>query len=122
MFVAGCGGGGGSPTAPAPFNQTVAGTVSSFGYTQHPLSAPREGTMTLTLSWQGSADLDLYLTSSSCVDIYPEGRCPLLAVSDRASGNTEVITRTVARNETFKIWVDNFSFSPQSYSISTQIQ
>lgn len=115
-------GGGSSPTAPSPFSQTIAGTVSSFGYTQHAVSAPRAGTMTATLTWgSSSADLDLYLTSSSCPDVYLSA-CPRLASSDRAIGTSEVITRTVASGETFKLWVDSFSSFPHNYSLQLRIE
>lgn len=119
-----CGCGKSSPSAPAPpepFNQTLTGTVSSFGFTQHPLSAARAGNMTLTLTWQTTADLDLYLTSSTC-NQYPNGSCQILAASDRAVGSSEVITRTVTSGESFKFWIDNFSFNPQNYSVQIQIQ
>jgi hypothetical protein len=35
---------------------------------------------------------------------------------------TERIVRTVASGENFKVWVDNFASSPQSYSIAITIQ
>lgn len=78
--------------------------------------------MTVTLSWATSAaDLDLYLTSSSCADVYLSA-CARLAVSDGAIGTSEVITRTVASGETFKVWVDSFSFSPHSYTLQIRIE
>jgi hypothetical protein len=114
--------GKGSPTAPAPFNQTVNGTVSSVGYTQHAMNVSRAGTLTLSLTWQGTADLDLYLTSTGCADLYPSAGCPRLALSDNASGSTETITRTVASGENFKVWVDNLTFSPQNYTLTVNIK
>ncbi|MDP3719465.1 MAG: hypothetical protein Q8T13_17010 [Acidobacteriota bacterium] len=124
VLASACGGGSSSPTAPSatpqPYNQTVTGTVSSLGIVQHPLSIPRSGNMTLTLSWGTTADLDLYLTNSSC-NAYPPDSCQILAASDGVAA-TERITRTVTSGESFKIWVDSFSFSPQNYTIAISIQ
>ena len=124
VLAAACGGGDSptAPTPPQPFNQTVTGTLNSFGYGHHPLTVPRAGNMTLNLSWPSSADLDLYLTTSACQEIYPMGNCQFLAVSDRAGAGAESITRTVAAGETFKIWVDNFAFNPQNYTLTINIQ
>lgn len=119
--ISGCGGGS-SPTAPSPFLQTLNGSVSSFGYVQHPISVPRSGTMTSTLTWSSSSvDLDLYLTSSSCADIYLSF-CTRLAVSNRSTGTSEVIARSVASGESFKLWVDSFSSSRQNYTIQIRIE
>jgi hypothetical protein len=76
--------------------------------------------MTLTLSWNTSADLDLYLTSSSC-NAYPPDFCQVLAASDGLT-TTERITRTVAAGDSFKAWVDSFAFSPQSYTLTISVQ
>ena len=119
-----CGAGGesSSPTSPTPqaYTQTVTGTVSSLGVTEHALSIPRTGNMTLLLSWGTGADLDLYLTNSTCAS-YPPTNCGILASSDGLTA-TERIVRSVTANESFKVWVDNFTSSPQSYSISITIQ
>jgi hypothetical protein len=116
-------GGGGSPSAPAPqpFNQTVTGTVGTLGITQHPLTTPRAGNMTVTLTWQTTADLDLYLTNGTC-NQYPPDSCQILAQSDRFTGSSETITRTVAAGEVFKLWIDNFALAPQNYTLHTLIQ
>jgi hypothetical protein len=114
--------GGKSPTAPTPFTQTVAGTVSSLGYTAHEINVSRSGVLTATLTWSSSAvDLDLYLTNGSCADVYLFS-CPRLATSDRAAGTAETITRSVSRGEQFKVWVDNFSFGSHSYTVNVRIE
>lgn len=121
VFGMACGGAG-APTAPTPvrsFNQNISGTVSSFGSVQHPLTVSKSGNMSLTLSWNTSADLDLYLTASSC-NVYPPGACQLLAVSD-GSTSPERITRPVTSGESFKVWVDSFSSAPQAYTLSIAI-
>jgi hypothetical protein len=78
--------------------------------------------MSLTLTWQTLADLDLYLTAASCADIYSDGACQLLEVSDATTGSSEAITRAVQSGEQFKMWVDNFSGTPQSYTVQVTIQ
>src|SRR5687768_1238300 len=110
-----CGGGGdgkGNPTNPSPNPQdpsfqTLTGTVGSFEYVSHPLTASRAGNLTVTLTWQGSSDLDLYLTASTCPDIYGSSACAPFAVSNQLIGNSEAVTRAVQSGEQFKIWVDN---------------
>lgn len=91
-----------SPTGATDPNQeypvTLTGTVGSQGFTQHSITASRGGTLTLRLTWSGSNDLGLYLTTAACSS-YPPGNqpgCPMLALSTADSGNTETITRTVA--------------------------
>jgi hypothetical protein len=129
LVAVGCGGEGGSPTgptntAPVPYNQSSSATVSTFGTTYAPLSIPRGGTMTLTLSWGTGADLDLYLVPASCqgANLYPLRDCQILAKSDRVSGSSETISRSVNQGETFAVWVDNFSGSPQNYTLTVNIQ
>lgn len=122
LLTTACGGGSkNSPTAPTlqPYNQSVSGTVQAFGYVQHSIGIPRSGTMTLTLSWNTAADLDLYLATAAC-NTYPPGLC-LLATSDNGT-RTERISRAVTVGETFKAWVDSFSASAQNYTLSTSIQ
>ena len=121
MVLAAACGGGSTPTAPTPqpFNQTIGGSVVGLGYVQHSLNVPRSGNMTVTLSWNTTADLDLYLTTASC-NTYPPGSCSLLATSDNGT-TTERITRTVTAGEAFKLWVDSFSASSQNYTIVTTI-
>jgi hypothetical protein len=99
----------------------MAGTVSSFGLVQHSVSITGSGNMTLTLSWQGGGDLDLYLTGSSC-NAYPLTDCQVLAASDRSAGSSEIIVRTVSSGEQFKVWVDNFSTNAINYNLAMVIQ
>jgi hypothetical protein len=120
---AACGGGEGGPSAPTPqaFNQTITGTVSSFGFTEHLVNIPRNGNMRLSLSWSDGGDLDLYLTGSGC-NSYPPLNCQVLAASDGLS-HPEVITRTVSSGEQFKAWVDSFVLNnPRNYTLTISIQ
>jgi hypothetical protein len=119
-----CGGDGNGVTGPSntPFSQTVTGTVSTFGWTRHPLTAARAGQMTVRLTWTNAgADLDLYLAPTSCTDPYASG-CTVLARSDAGSGTSEQVQRTVAAGESFNVFVDSFSSGPQSYSLLVTIQ
>jgi hypothetical protein len=125
---AACGGDSdGNPTNPSPNTQdptfqTLTGTVGSFEYASHPLNASRSGNLTITLTWQGSGDLDLYLTANTCGAIYGDSACPRLAVSDQIVGNSETISRPVQSGEQFKIWVDNFALASQAYTITVDIR
>ena len=127
---AACGGdsdGTGNPTNPSPSTQdptftTLTGTVGSFEYASHPLNASRSGNLTITLTWQGSGDLDLYLTANTCGNIYGDSACPRLAVSDQIVGNSETIARPVQSGEQFKIWVDNFATASQTYTLTVDIR
>jgi hypothetical protein len=119
-----------SPTGPGgsgasqPYNETQSGTVAAFGTTYHPLTAARSGQMTIMLTVNTSADLDLYLTPASCrgANVYPPSNCQMLAVSDRPGAGAESILRSVTAGEQFTMWVDNFSFNPQNYTLTVSIQ
>lgn len=107
LAVAACG--GSTPTAPGgDSTQTITGSVSAYGTTSHSIEAARAGTLTVTLTWTGPADLDLYLTAIDCEGYPPDG-CVILASSTSSSGNREQIEWTAAAGERFKVWVDNFS-------------
>ena len=128
-FTVGCGGGDDGPrTSPTPvnppFNQTMTGTVSSFGTVRHPLTIPRAGNMSLRLTWTDPVvDLDLYLAPVGCTTLHPLSSCGVLAASDAATGTQESIARTVNNGESYQIWVDNLNLTrPQSYTLTLTIQ
>src|ERR1700730_5888150 len=76
----------GSSTAPSPFTLTVQGTVAVFDTNAHPLSISRTGNMTLRLDWgDGTVDLDLYLTATSCTNIF-SASCQILVKSNSSAG------------------------------------
>lgn len=103
VVVAGC---GSSPTAPTPaaFHQTVSGTVEAGLANIQPLTIPRNGTMTIALTWP-EPDLDphLYLASAPC----EPGQCHIYDVDAGPNGNSRKLTRTVTNGETFQIIVNN---------------
>ncbi|HYN07810.1 MAG TPA: hypothetical protein VES67_10500 [Vicinamibacterales bacterium] len=128
---AACGGGGGNgpmnpspnpPNPPGGSAQTLNGSVASFGYAEHTLNVSQTGNLTATLTWSGSNDLDLYLTAGNCPDVYGPNACTRLVVSELTEGNSETVSRSVQSGEQFKIWVDNFGFSVQAYTVRVEIR
>jgi hypothetical protein len=129
LSLAGCSGDdngdGDNPNAPSsqPFTTTITGNVAAFAVARHAFTAPRAGSMRLTLTWTGSADLDLYLAPSTCQNLFPLGQCGVLAESDAATGNQEVVTRTVANGDNYAIFVDSFAATgANAYSIAVRIE
>jgi len=122
-ITASCGNDSTSPSE-QPFNQTVTGTASVFGSTRHGLTIPRNGNLTLRLTWQDpTVDLDLYLTIPSCTaSLYPLSSCGVLLASDNASGTVETITRSVTNGEAFQVWVDNVSSRTANYTLGITVQ
>jgi hypothetical protein len=107
LSAGGCG--GTSPTSPTPGTPTTyTGSVTAFGITSHAHTADRAGTATIALTWTGSVDLDLYVTSTTCTG-YPPDACVLLARSAGTSGQREDLSLTVTAGQALKVWVDNFS-------------
>lgn len=118
LALAGCGGGT-TPTTPdgGEATQTLTGTVAGYGTASHSVEAARAGTLSVTLTWSGAADLDLYLTPIDCTG-YPPDECLIVARSTASTGNREQIEWAAAANERFKIWIDNFSpTTSASYSV-----
>ena len=113
-----------NPAGPSPFTQTINANLASFGYQAHDFTAPRAGTLTVLLTWPAgvSRDLDLYLTASSCADIYGLDPCVFLAESILSAGTSEVVSRPVQSGEALKIWVDSFSQSSHGYSLELTIE
>jgi hypothetical protein len=128
VLIAGCGGGNGGPTNPSPPGnddpafQTMTGNVGAFEYVAHLYSPSRAGNLTITLTWQGPSDLDLYLTAGACQDVYGANACSRLAVSDQIVGNSETISRAVQSGEQFRVWVDNFATSSQAYTLTFDLR
>jgi hypothetical protein len=124
---AACGGDGG-PTNPSPPGgqdpsfQTINGNVQGFQYVAHQYNTSRAGNLTITLTWQGATDLDLYLTPAACQDVYGPNACARLAVSEQIVGNSESIARAVQSGEQFRVWVDNFATSAQAYTLTFDVK
>lgn len=73
------------------------------------------GGLWLYLLWSdASADLDLYLTDSSCDGYSPE-KCTILAASVRDAGMSERLSIGARAGDRFRVWVNNLSLTPQPY-------
>ena len=122
LWLAGCG--SSSPVAPEGQGsaQNFTGSVAAYGTTSHAVVVTRAETLTVTLTWAGGADLDLYLTGIDCTG-YPPDNCLILARSTASSGTREEIQWPAAANDRFKIWVDNFSPTAASdYTVVTAVR
>jgi hypothetical protein len=127
-FTVACGGDDG-PTAPSigsvqPYTQTLGGTVDVLGLNVHPLTAPRAGQMSLSLTWTDpTIDLDLHLAPPGCTSLYPMATCGVLLSSDAAAGVIrESFARSVSNGEAFTIWIDNFSNRASAYTLNLSIE
>lgn len=130
-----CGGGGGSssPTDPTPTptptptpglqNATFTGTVPAYGTVSHELTLTAAGTLTASLSWTDTtADLDLYVTDSSCSG-YPPLDCAVLVRSVADTGVAEQISRAVKTGDKFLLWIDNLAPSKTvSYTLNAVVK
>lgn len=95
---------------------TVTDTLNPTGAVSFPVVASATGTYQAVLTWHDpSIDLDLYLTTPTCP--YPPTGC-LLAISDGVGVNQEQVAFPVTVGQTYRLWVDNFSTRPSSFSIA----
>ena len=124
LLAAACGGNtptspgnGGTPNTPT----TLAGSVSAYGLVNHDHAPTASGQLTITLTWSGAADLDLYLTAPTCTG-YPPDACVLLARSTASTGNREQVTITATAGTALRLWVDNFSRSTSAAYTITMAQ
>jgi hypothetical protein len=95
-------------------------TVPPFGVDKWDLTISGSGTRAvgLYLTWSDSAaDLDLYVTSTSC-NGYPPESCTILAQSVSETGTSEQITFSARGGDRYLVWVDNWTFEPQSYQLT----
>jgi len=125
LLLTACGSSSSSPTSPgAPTGQpqTATGTVAAYGTSSQDIQVTRAGTLTVTLTWSGGVDLDLYLTRSDCTG-YPPDACLILARSTASAGTKEEIQWSAAADDRLKVWVDNFSpTSSADYTITTVVR
>lgn len=111
LLLAACGDSPTEPTEPPPPSgkpETMTGNVGPYDVSSHPLEILRNGTLTVTLTWTGPADLDLYLTALECTG-YPPDECLIYSRATAVTGNQEAIEWPVAAGEKYKVWIDNFS-------------
>ncbi len=114
---------GSSPAAPSSQNTTFAGTIwVSDSQVFQPITVTKSGTMTVTLTWPSTtADLDLWLTDSSCS--YLDVRnCPDLGHSTHSGAGPETLTRTVTAGQTYRAWVVFWTGAPTEYSSTYTLQ
>lgn len=115
-----------NPTPPpqGPFTQTLSGTVGARNHAFQLFVAPRTGTASLRLTWSNEAnDLDFIMTAGSCPDIYgPNANCPYLGSSDELTGTLRTFSAPMVAGQAYKLWVDNFGFGAQAYTIQIEIQ
>lgn len=111
LGLAACGGGGGGaptgPTTPTPGVTTLSGTVGAYSIVAHDFTPSQAGTITASLTWTSTADLDLYVTAATCTG-YPPDSCVVLARGTTSSGQREEVTLTVTSTAVLKVWIDNF--------------
>jgi hypothetical protein len=108
-------------SAPSPELRAVLAT-NNFTDTLMPSSVVFfDITFTQTGMFQGrmtwidpTIDLDLYLATPGCG--YPPTGCTV-AVSDTTGTNVEQVAFPVTAGETYRLWVDNFSNRPTSFTI-----
>jgi hypothetical protein len=103
------------------FNETTTGTVASLDVDGYDFTAPRSGLLTVTLTWSGGNDLDLYLTDDSCLDPYDES-CDYLDESDAFTGNSETVSYSVDEGDDLRVWVDNFDEGSVNYTLKVNIR
>lgn len=109
-------------SSPAPFTDTITGTVAAAGTSRQALSIPRSGDLLLTLKWTGAVDLNLYLAPSSCSALNPKSQCNVLLES-HVGTSQEAIARAVRQGESFSVFVENMSASQtSSYTLDIRIE
>jgi hypothetical protein len=114
-----------TPAPPqGPFKQALSGNVGARGTVFQAFSAPRSGNASFKLTWTNDAnDLEFILTDGSCPDIYgPNANCPYLASAQELTGTLRTMSATMTAGQSYRIWVDNFGYSAQPFTIEIEIQ
>lgn len=99
---------------------TVTGTLLGGGLTYHRLDIISSGTREIVLTWaDGSVDLDLALTDSSCTVF--TSSCRFYGFSIASVGTSERLSLFMRAGESYNIWVENASSRSQSYNLSVRL-
>lgn len=85
----------------------------------HDFIASRDGTLTATLSWTGTTDMDLVVTQTSCAT-YDHYACTIRAES-RQLPTAERISLPVTRGDGLRFWAHNNSPAAADYAIDVRI-
>lgn len=125
----GCGGGGSSnPVAPPPPPPTATRVVLIDGaaFSLQPGTAtfknvdnPPAGTIDGTLDWNGTADMNLYVTDNSCAGFttLKAGGCNVL-VRAEGTAKPERLTFTAPANRIFTFWIHNNGTSTETGTLT----
>jgi hypothetical protein len=91
---------------PGLCEQAIAGITPTTCIASHDLGISRDGTMTATLTWNGSANMGLVVTQTSCstYDFYGCG----VAASSQTKGSTQQrVNVAVANGQAVRFWAQN---------------
>jgi hypothetical protein len=119
LIISACGGSS-SPSSPSPVPvvRNIEGAVTVFGSTYHPLTITNGGSVTVSLNWGSSVDLDLYISQSGCTALYPKANCAIINQSNGLN-KPETVTAQLGPGS-YKVWVDNMSLSSgTSYTLTS---
>lgn len=98
----------------------ITGTLSGGGLTFHRLDVLSNGTREIVLTWpDGSVDLDMALTDSSCTVF--TSSCRFYGFSVASVGTSERLTLSMRAGESYNIWLENVSSRSQSYTLSVRL-
>ncbi len=129
-WLSACGGGDGgstpNPVTPAPPTAQRVVLVDSAPFTLQPGAAtyknidqPPAGTIDGTLDWNGSVDMNLYVTDNSCpgFNTLKAGGCPVLVRAEGAA-KPERLTFTAGTNKIYTFWIHNNGTAMETGSLT----
>ena len=87
----------------------------------HEFVSPRAGAATFTMKWpNGNNDMDLWVTAADCTR-FDASNCQVFAVAAGFS-EPEQIAITLTAGQAVRIWVINYGFFAQNYTIDIDIR
>lgn len=94
--------------------------MPAFQVSRHAWTPSRTGSLSVSLAWPDTTvDLDLYVAPASCLTLYPQTPCGVLASSRGATGSSETVVVTVQAGQALALFVDNLDVSrAQGYTLS----